>query len=85
MHTMQESENPHSPSNAGLEPDLLLGTNNNGYLDGSSISGLGGGGGGGSGRASHRPYREGRRSARLVLAAVAGMLLPLVTQIGHSH
>jgi len=35
------------------------------------------------GRQSRRP-KEGR-SARLVLAAVGGMLLPLVTQIGHAH
>ena len=42
----------------------------NGYLDGG-------------GRQSRRP-KEGR-SARLVLAAVGGMLLPLITQIGHAH
>lgn len=37
----------------------------------------------GSGRQSRRP-KEGR-SAKLVLAAVGGMLLPLITQIGHAH
>ena len=42
----------------------------NGYLDGDI-------------RPSRRP-KEGR-SARLVLAAVGGMLLPLITQIGHAH
>ena len=42
----------------------------NGYLDGV-------------GRQSRRP-KEGK-SARLVLAAVGGMLLPLLTQIGHAH
>ena len=34
-------------------------------------------------RQSRRP-KEGK-SARLVLAAVGGMLLPLLTQIGHAH
>lgn len=43
----------------------------NGYLEGSH-------------RDLHRPQREGR-SLRLVLAAVGGMLVPLVTQIGHAH
>lgn len=42
----------------------------NGYLDGD-------------GRQSRRPKE--RKSARLVLAAVGGMLLPLITQIGHAH
>ncbi len=32
------------------------------------------------GRQSRRP-----KEGRLVLAAVGGMLLPLVTQIGHAH
>lgn len=46
----------------------------NGYLDGAH-----------HGRdMHHRPQKEGR-SLRLVLAAVAGMLLPLITQIGHAH
>ena len=43
----------------------------NGYLDGSG------------GRQPRRPKQG--RSAGLVLAAVGGMLLPLVTQIGHAH
>lgn len=43
----------------------------NGYLDA------------GNGRQSRRP-KEGR-SARLVFAAVGGMLLPLLTQVGHAH
>ena len=43
----------------------------NGYLDA------------GSSRQSRRP-KEGR-SASLVFAAVAGMLLPLLTQVGHAH
>lgn len=37
----------------------------------------------GSGRQSRR--RKEGRSAKLVLAAVGGMLLPLITQIGHAH
>ena len=34
-----------------------------------------------------RPSRQakGSRNPRLVLAAVGGMLLPLITQIGHAH
>ena len=43
----------------------------NGYLDA------------GSGRQSRRP-KEGR-SVSLIFAAVAGMLLPLLTQVGHAH
>ena len=35
------------------------------------------------GRQPRRP--KGGRNARLVLAAVGGMLLPLITQIGHAH
>ena len=43
----------------------------NGYLDA------------GSSRQSRRP-KEGK-SPKLVFAAVGGMLLPLLTQIGHAH
>ena len=46
-------------------------SNGNGYLDGSHA------------REPARP--EEGKSLRLVLAAVGGMLLPLVTQIGHVH
>ena len=42
----------------------------NGYLDGSH-------------RRDSRP--KSGKSLQLVLAAVAGMLLPLLTQIGHAH
>ena len=42
----------------------------NGYVDG------------GMGRETRQ--KEGK-SLRLVLAAVAGMLLPLITQVGHAH
>lgn len=37
-----------------------------------------------SGGRHSRHVKEGK-SARLVLAAVGGMLLPLITQIGHAH
>lgn len=37
----------------------------------------------GNGRPSRQP-KEGK-DPRLVLAAVGGMLLPLLTQIGHAH
>lgn len=43
----------------------------NGHLDGSH------------GRDPSRP--RGGKSVQLVLAAVGGMLLPLVTQLGHVH
>lgn len=43
----------------------------NGYLDGGH-------------RRDPRQAKEGR-SSKLVFAAVAGMLLPLITQIGHAH
>ncbi|KAL8921590.1 MAG: hypothetical protein Q9172_003949 [Xanthocarpia lactea] len=45
----------------------------NGYLDG-----------GGGHRRDSRQGKEGK-SLRLVVAAVGGMLLPLITQIGHAH
>lgn len=36
---------------------------------------------------SARQPRKGKesKSSRLVLAAIGGMLLPLITQIGHAH
>ena len=37
----------------------------------------------GGGRQSRKPKEK--KSAKLVFAAVAGMLLPLITQIGHAH
>ena len=43
----------------------------NGYLDSGH-------------RRDSRQAKEGK-SSKLVLAAVAGMLLPLITQIGHAH
>jgi hypothetical protein len=72
MHTMHESDNPSAPSFAALD-DLPT---HNGYLDS---------GGGIHGREPHQRAARDGRSFRLVLAAVAGMLLPLITQIGHAH
>lgn len=69
MHTMQESENPPT----SISSDYLSGGDGNGYPDGSL-----------HGRGQHRLAREGR-SLKLVFVAVVGMLLPLITQIGHAH
>jgi len=38
----------------------------------------------GEGHANYAPQKQGP-TLRLTLAAVAGMLLPLVTQFGHHH
>ena len=46
-------------------------TQTNGYLEA------------GSGRQPRRG--KGPKNPRLVLAAVGGMLLPLITQVGHAH
>lgn len=59
-------------TNASIEENSGFG---NGYLDG---------GGGGGNRRDSRQAKEGK-SLRLVAAAVGGMLLPLITQIGHAH
>lgn len=69
MHTMQESENPPT----SISSDYVSGGDGNGYPD-SSLHG----------RGQHRLAREGR-SLKLVFVAVVGMLLPLITQIGHAH
>lgn len=69
MHTMQESDN--SPTSTSS--DFLSGGDGNGYPDGSL-----------HGRGQYRLAREGR-SLKLVFVAVMGMLLPLITQIGHAH
>lgn len=60
----------HTMQEADSQAAVQDESQSNGYLDGDI-------------RPSRRP-KEGR-SARLVLAAVGGMLLPLVTQIGHAH
>lgn len=54
----------------GSVPEEISGFGN-GYLDGGH-------------RRDSRPAKEGR-SSKLVAAAVGGMLLPLITQIGHAH
>ncbi|KAI4116820.1 MAG: hypothetical protein LQ345_002819 [Seirophora villosa] len=54
----------------GSAPDESGGIGN-GFLDGGH-------------RRDSRPAKEGR-SSKLVAAAVGGMLLPLITQIGHAH
>ncbi|MCJ1344251.1 hypothetical protein MMC31_002454 [Peltigera leucophlebia] len=69
MHTMQDSENPPT----SISSDYISGGDGNGYPDGSL-----------HGRGQHRLAREGR-SLKLVFVAVVGMLLPLITQIGHAH
>ena len=71
MHTMQDSDSPE-PSYTGLPSEEPLHTN--GYLDGTM----------GNGRGPYRGEKDGK-SLKLVLAAVGGMLLPLLTQVGHAH
>ena len=54
------------------QPSIALeDTQSNGYIDGSHLR--------------ERPLQTDGRSLKLVLAAVGGMLLPLITQIGHAH
>ncbi|KAL8741234.1 MAG: hypothetical protein Q9190_006142 [Brigantiaea leucoxantha] len=84
MHTMQESDTT-SISDQGF---------GNGYLDSGGGHHLRNGStGGGEGdyesgtmynnrQTGNRPQR---RSFKLVAAAVGGMLLPLITQVGHAH
>ena len=43
----------------------------NGYIDGSHLR--------------QREQVADKKSMKLVLAAVGGMMLPLITQIGHAH
>ncbi|MCJ1436356.1 hypothetical protein MMC27_005735 [Xylographa pallens] len=57
--------------NHGDEGSAHEESHGNGYLDGTH------------GRDASRPKSE--QSLQLVMAAVAGMLLPLLTQIGHAH
>lgn len=52
---------------------------NNGYLD------VGGSSSSSSRGQSRKPGNKEGRSASLVFAAVGGMLLPLLTQVGHAH
>ena len=67
---MQEDDNINTQS---LAPDE---NQSNGYLDGGMS---------GSRNQSRRPGGKEGRSASLVFAAVGGMLLPLLTQVGHAH
>lgn len=73
MHTMQDADSP-TPSSFDNAYNTLPSEEPpiNGYLDGSL-----------NGRETYRP-NEGK-SLRLVMAAVGGMLLPLLTQVGHAH
>ncbi|KAL8705262.1 MAG: hypothetical protein Q9201_001593 [Fulgogasparrea decipioides] len=59
-------------SGTGSAAEETMGGFGNGYLDGGMY------------RRDPRQGKEGR-SLRLVAAAVGGMLLPLITQIGHAH
>lgn len=69
MHTMQEDDSTNSNSSSSISSHEE--SLGNGYLDGSH------------GREPARQHSG--KSLKLVLAAVAGMLLPLLTQIGHAH
>lgn len=67
---MHSMQEPESTNPfSGMEPEPLNGGSNV-YLDHP--------------RAQHRLQREGK-SLKLVLVAVIGMLMPLITQIGHAH
>ena len=55
----------------GKQSNVLEESGSNGYIDGGHLR--------------ERPQASGGRSLKLVLAAVGGMLLPLITQIGHAH
>ncbi|KAL8627406.1 hypothetical protein Q9189_006896 [Teloschistes chrysophthalmus] len=73
MHTMQENDI------SGVEVEETMGGFGNGYLDSS----------GGGGMHRRDSWQGGKqqpvRSLKLLAAAVGGMLLPLITQIGHAH
>ena len=55
----------------GKGGSALEDSGSNGYIDGSHLW--------------QREQASDGRSLKLVLAAVGGMLLPLITQIGHAH
>ncbi|MCJ1352677.1 MAG: hypothetical protein MMC33_002661 [Icmadophila ericetorum] len=81
MHTMQDTA-PSSHSHSSLSSHhghshSFSSHETNGFLDGPhGYTGTGDLGRGG---------KEGGMTLKLTLAAVAGMLLPLVTQVGHVH
>ena len=61
----------HTMQDEDHSNSMLDDTQGNGYIDGSHLR--------------ERSQSEDGRSLKLVLAAVGGMLLPLITQIGHAH
>lgn len=75
MHTMQEDDSVGGGGGGGGSSDL-----EDGFMNGSSehrIDSFSG--------ARGQPLKKNRKSLKLVMAAVGGMLLPLITQIGHAH
>lgn len=81
MHTMQDT-NPSAHSHSShtshhSHSQSFSSHETNGFLDGPH--GYAGPGDPGRGR------KEGGMTLKLTLAAVAGMLLPLITQVGHVH
>lgn len=77
MHTMQEDDMLNTPTQDPDNQNSSMSMSMNGYLDAGSSSRGGG--------QSRRPGNKEGRSASLVFAAVGGMLLPLLTQVGHAH
>ena len=73
MHTMQEDD---MLNNTTQDSENQSSSMMNGYLDAGSSS---------RGGQSRRPGNKEGRSVSLVFAAVGGMLLPLLTQVGHAH
>ena len=78
MHTMQEDDMINTTP---LDPDSQSSMSMNGYLDAGGSSLIRGGGG----QSSRKVGNKEGRSVSLVFAAVGGMLLPLLTQVGHAH
>ena len=74
MHTMQEDDMLNNPTQDSENQHSSMSMN--GYLDAGGNSGRG---------QARRPGSKEGRSASLVFAAVGGMLLPLLTQVGHAH
>ena len=72
MHTMQEDDMLNNTTQDNENQISSM----NGYLDAGSSS---------RGGQSRRPGNKEGRSVSLIFAAVGGMLLPLLTQVGHAH
>lgn len=74
MHSMQESSASHSPapqrSRSGSTNSYLYA---NGYGDGGLLDGY-----------AARHEQKGQSTSEIVIMVV-GMLVPLVTQVGHAH